>query len=450
MKANILLVFRHNEARLLVADALSNDYAVINAATGEGALDELRGGDYTVIVTNDILDDMTGEELAASARTIRPEIRVVITSTHENIDNAINVLGHGEFVYVSKPLSAARVRHAVALELDRANLHAENWALKARVDGIDPLGVLIGSSMAIEHVRERIKYVGAASAPVLITGARGTGKQQAADAIHRASDFSQGPMVQVDCTTTPEELLEKEMFGADHGHSVRGKCDYARGGTLMIAGVDHMPAAVQERLMSFLRERGNETRVIATTRKDLKPLVQSGEFREDLLYAINVLSVDMPTLYERRADIPALVVYFIKYSSALNAVPPVTFSADAVERLCNMKWHGNVRELRNVVERAVLMGGGGVVNVSDLQLDAQPTSNIRLPEVEGVFRAGSIREMEKLMILNRLRENDENRTRSAETLEISVRTLRNKLNEYNVGRKRTQDVRRDETDVLMV
>ncbi len=438
MTTNILLVFRHNEAGALVADALCEDYEITEVGTGEAALDTLRSGDYSIIVTNDTLEDMTGEELAASARAIRQEVRVVITSTRENIDNAIKMLGLGEFEYVSKPLSPARVQHAVALELDRAKLYAENWALKARVEGVDPSGVLIGSSMAIEHVRERIKYVGVASASVLITGAGGTGKHQAADAIHRASDRRQGPLVQVDCSRTPGEALEKELFGFGESHSARGKCDYARGGTLLITGIDDMPVTVQKRLMSILRSSEDEIRVIATTQTDLKARVQLGEFREDLFYAVNVLNLDMPTLNERRADIPALVTYFVRYASALNAVPSVVFSVEAIERLSKLKWHGNVRELRNVVERAVVTGGGGVIAASDLQVGTEPAGDAHMSGVEEVFRTGSIREMEKLMILNRLRENDENRTRSAETLEISVRTLRNKLNEYNVGRKHMQ------------
>lgn len=440
MKTNVLIVFRHEEARAFVTHALADDYAVASVNSGSDALERVRSGDFSVVVANDTLGDMTGEELATKARAIRPGTRVVITSTRDNIENAISVLGPGQFVYVEKPLSAPRLAHAVAVELDRATLYAENWKLRARVDGVDPMGLLIGSSMAIDHIRERVRYIGAARANVLITGANGTGKQLAAEAVHRSSARATGPLVRVDCATSTEETLERELFGFHHADAVgrrrreRGKLEAADGGTLLVLEVGELSPGLQGRLMEALRDNGNDTRVIATTRRDLKEQSRAGAFREDLYYAINVLTIEMPTLRERRADIGALAAYFAAYFAARSGIAPVEFTPAAIERLGGAPWRGNVRELQNVIEHAVLTSGGGVVDADDLNMTVSGGSGPGIDEVERVFRFGAVREMERLMILNRLREKNDNRTRSAESLDISVRTLRNKLNEYNVTR----------------
>lgn len=438
---SILIVFRHEETRTMVTDALAGDYAVTAADTGEAALEHLRSGDFELVVADDTLSDMTGEELATRTRAAMPEVRVVIASKRESVDSAIDLLGVGRFVYVEKPLSAARVRNAVAIERERASLHVENLALRARAGDIDAEGgVLIGTSMAIEHVRGRVKFVADSSAPVLITGESGTGKRVAAEAVHRASPRAHAPLVTVDCGATPDHMIERDLFGFQrngaHGAPTRerGKIERARGGTLVLIEVGDIPTVLQTMLLHSLREAENDVRVIATTRHDLRARVGTGEFREDLFYTLNVLAVEMPTLCERRADIPALALYFMKHSAARNRARPVQFTPEAMERLSNSAWRGNVRELQNVVERCVLLGAGGTVDTDDLQMDEGAGGSSEMARLEHVFRTGSIREMEKLMILNRLKEKNDNRTRSAESLEISVRTLRNKLNEYNVRR----------------
>lgn len=447
MPATILSVFRHREARALVERALADDHAVIATETGAAALAALREHDCDVVVTNDTLDDMTGEELATRVRALRPSTRVIITSTPENIDNAIRVLGAGEFIYVTKPLSAGRVRHAVGVEIENAILFAENWKLRARLDGIDPVGLLVGSSAAIENLRERIRFVATSSAPVLISGDKGTGKAVAAEVIRRMGDRVGQSLQRVDCSTTPSDLIEQELFGLERTDASgrlrkeRGKVELARGGTLLIAEICDMSAANQEKLLAELAEFGDEVRVIATTSVDLKQRLRSSAFREDLYYTINTLSVEMPTLHERRADIPALAAHFVKYGAARNGVAPAALSPAALERLGSAAWRGNVRELQEVVERAGLKCAGEVVAADDLRMSPWGGAQADVDEVRRVFRHGSVRAMEKLMIINRLRENDDNRTRSAETLEISVRTLRNKLNEYNMGRRRAATVK---------
>jgi DNA-binding NtrC family response regulator len=440
MPANILSVFSRPEERALVERAIGDEHAVVTAESAAAALEVLSRRGCAAAIVDETLEDASGEELASRLRAVAPSLRVVIAASAQAVDHAIDVLGPCEFVYATKPLSAARVRHAVALELERASLVAENWRLRARLERVDPTGVLVGLSAAAANLRERIRFAAASDAPVLVGGEEGTGKVLAAEAIHRSSERAGGPMRRVDCEVTPDELLAGELFGFERsgGRREPGKLELCRGGTLVVAEVGEMSPEIQAEFAAALARAGDDVRVIATTSVDLRERVRDGAFDESLYYTINTLSVEMPALRERRADIPALAVHFARLGAARGGMPAAELTSSAIERLTRYEWRTNLRELQEVVEQAVLGAGGGSVDADDLRMTRSGAGRGYTDEVERVFRTGSVRAMEKLMILNRLRENDQNRTRSAESLEISVRTLRNKLNEYNVGRKQTE------------
>jgi len=437
----ILLVFSHAEASAFVAGALSGKYEISTVATAEDALEQLAENDYTVLVTNDTLDDMTGEALAARAASVRPNVRVVITSTPHRADDAIRNLGVEDVVYVDKPLSVARVQHAARLAFERARLEVEVSDLKARLGEDEPALELVGSSMAVEHLRERIAFVAGSDAHVLVTGEVGTGRRVVASEIHRKSRRSVGPLFAVDCETTPAETLAQELFGVVRPGGggdveVRGKFDLARGGTLVVAEIGYMEPELQETLLGAMGESRGEVRVIATTRHDLKERVQSGAFLRALLYAVDAFGVEVPSLRDRRQDVPALVARTLRLVASELGIPQPGVSADALDRLSGARWKGNVRELQNVLRRAATrLRADAAIEANDLQIGPSSAAKMDTGRVEHTFRFGSIREMEKLMILNRLEENEQNRTRSAESLEISVRTLRNKLHEYNIPSK---------------
>jgi DNA-binding NtrC family response regulator len=439
--SRILLVFSHAEASAFVAGALSGQYEIATVATAEDALERITENDYAVLVTNDVLDDTTGEALAARAKSLRPNLRVVITSTPGGADDAIRNHGAEGVVYVDKPLSVARIQHAARLAFERAHLEVEVAALKARLGEDEPALELVGSSMAIEHLHERIAFVAGSDAHVLVTGEVGTGRRVVAREVHRKSRRSSGPLFVVDCETTPVETLAQELFGvvrpgAGGDVEVRGKFDLARGGTLVVAEIGYMEPELQETLLGAMGESRGEVRVIATTRHDLKERVQSGAFLRALLYAVDAFGVEVPSLRDRRQDVPMLVARTLRLVASELAIPEPRISPDALDRLTGARWKGNVRELQNVLRRAATrLGAGEAIETTDLQIAPSSTSKMDMGRVEHTFRFGSVREMEKLMILNRLEENEQNRTRSAESLEISVRTLRNKLHEYNIPSK---------------
>lgn len=289
---------------------------------------------------------------------------------------------------------------------------------------------LLGNSVRIEHVRERIRIVAGTAAPVLVSGEKGTGKTLAAEEIHRLSARPDTVLERIDCAVMPESLFETKLFG---DNEVDGALTRAAGGTLVLENVEHSPRIVQERLIEVLK-REHDVRLIATTATVLADEVKQGRFREDLHYRLGVVEVVMPPLRERRDDIPLITDHFIATLSRAHDKEPITLSDSAVHKLTSGHWRSNLRGLRSAIERAVVLRGGHTVHADDFPLDS--SHERRMSEVEEAFRFGSIRDMEKLMILARLDDTGQNRTRAAHTLDISVRTLRNKLHEYNVMRPR--------------
>ena len=328
-----------------------------------------------------------------------------------------------------------RVSDVVQKALRCGELAREIRSLRRRLREGSSSRSLVGTSNAIQHIRERVRLVAGTRAPVVVTGESGTGKEIVAREIHRLSERGDGPFILINCAAVPGPVLDRELFG----RSEEGKFDAASGGSLVIDEIGDMPLEIQAKLLGVLQSghipgEGSEegvaidARLIATTSEALPALVQRGSFRQDLFYRLNVVPIALPPLRERREDIPLLVHHFIDQFSQSTDKDPVRLTDGAMRLLCEADWQGNVRELENMVERLVILAPGATLDEDYFEFDDDRTG--RLATMERTFRHGSIRDMERLMIVHRLGANEQNRTHAAKTLKISVRTLRNKLREY--------------------
>lgn len=453
MKKILLVVDDVPEEKDLMLDALKPDYEVRRVTRGADALEKITSAPIDMVITDVAVPDMNGEELTARIKELCPDMPVLAVTARGTVENAIKTMKLGVFDYLEKPFSVEKLKHVIGKAFEYSSLKRENKALQVLLNEHERVKSLVGNSVQLQHVREKIRLVAKTNATILITGESGTGKEVVAHEIHRLSNRSDKPFVMVDCASIPANLLESELFGCEKGsftgaiNSRPGKFELAHQGTILLDEIGEMEYSIQTKLLrviqdgEFDRVGGSkpvkvDARIIATTNRTLKEEIKKGRFREDLFYRLNVVPMEIPPLRERREDIPLLVNHFIEIFSARNAKDPIVLTEAAVKKLCNAYWRGNVRQLQNVIERAVILRGG--MNLDEDYFQFENEREEQMSRVEQAFRFGSIRDMEKLMILNRLKDQNENRMRSADSLDISVRTLRNKLNEYNVPKKTRQ------------
>ncbi len=461
MKRRLLIVDDLPAVRDFFVDALRSDYDVVCAESGVEALDLLSSEPVDMLVTDIAMPDMSAEALTKRVKERYPQLPVVAVTAYGNVDSAVKLMRLGAFDYIEKPFTIKRLKHTIGRAFEIASLRNENRALQMRLGEQDQVKALVGNSVALQQVREKTKLVARTSATVLITGESGVGKELVAQEVHRLSDRSDQPLVKVDCASIPVSLLESELFGREERasagaiHSEPGKFELADHGAILLAEVGEAGHVIQAKLLRVIQEGefdrvgGSkpikvDVRVIATTSRDLKDEISKGRFREDLYYRLNVVPVEVPPLRDRREDIPLLIGHFIDMFSRKNGAHAIKLTESAVQKLGNACWKGNVRQLENMIERAVILKGGMTLDADDFQFENDRDE--QLSRLEHAFRHGTISEMEKLMILSRLKDNGDNRTRSAESLDISVRTLRNKLNEYSVPKKGR--VSREETPAV--
>jgi DNA-binding NtrC family response regulator len=423
----VLLVGVVNDVESEVRKCSPDNYEVVAVPSGSEAVSLLSRESFDVVV-----GDIGTREARAEALTNwlgYAESKPLIIATRSTSESLIAVDD-----CIDWPPNAAKIIHSIARTIDYAELRRENHALTQRVREAEALQSIVGISDVIDDVRERIRRVSASDVAVLICGEPGTGKELAAREIHRLSRRAAKPLVKVHCAGVSEQVLEGELIG----HSgVPGRLELAHGGTLLLDNIGALPGTVQARLVQVIKDgsfrHGGRTvpvhtRIVATTDQDLTHAVSEGSFREDLLYRINVVPIDMPPLRARRNDIPLLVAHVIDRFARATGNTQARVSNAALSKLSAGYWRGNVRELENVVERALVLASGDVLGPEQFSFDDHRDQ--LLSEVEDAFRFGSIRHMERLMILNRLGDNEGNRTHAAATLDISVRTLRNKLRDY--------------------
>jgi DNA-binding NtrC family response regulator len=441
-----------------ILDALNAEYDATGVESGNEAIDFLSCSTADLVIADVAMPDMGSEELTKKIKQKHSDVPFVAVTAHGNAENASKLMRLGAFDYIEKPFTVKRLKHTVEKAFAFASLETENRVLQTRLGEQEQVRKLVGNSAQMEHLREKVVLVSRTSATILITGESGVGKQAVAHEIHRLSERSDRPFVKINCGAIPPSLQRRELFGCESTDHTRpnatdpGKFELADRGTIMLGEIGELEPAIQEQLLqvvqegSFQREGCEQpvevnVRVVATTSRDLKEDIRKKRFREDLFYRLNVVPLEVPPLRDRREDIPLLISHFNGVFAAKHNSDPITLTEPAIEKLCSAYWKGNVRQLQNVLERAVILQPGMTLDADHFQFESERDE--QLSQVEKAFRFGTIREMEKLMILNRLKDNRNNRTRSAETLDISVRTLRNKLNEYNVPKKHQQAATED-------
>jgi DNA-binding NtrC family response regulator len=373
----ILIIEDEAAIRRVLVKILSEEndtYNVDEAEDGLVGVEKIKKEDYDLILCDIKMPKMEGVEVLEAVKKLKPEIPIVMISGHGDLDTAVNTMRLGAFDYISKPPDLNRLLNTVRIALDRNKLVVENKMLKKKVSKNYEM---IGESKAIEQIKTMIDKVAPTDARVLITGPNGTGKELVAHWLHQKSDRSKGPMIEVNCAAIPSELIESELFGHVKGAFTSankdraGKFEAANGGTIFLDEVGDMSLSAQAKVLRALQESriqrvGSDkdikvdVRVIAATNKNLKEEIEKGKFREDLYHRLAVILIEVPALNNRREDIPLLVDHFSDKICTEHGNPKKLFSDKAIKLLQNYDWTGNIRELRNVVERLIILGGNEV------------------------------------------------------------------------------------------
>jgi DNA-binding NtrC family response regulator len=384
--SKILIIEDEASIRRVLTKILSEEndtYQVEEAEDGVQGLEKIKNFDYDLVLCDIKMPKMDGEELLEAVKKIKPEIPIVMISGHGDMETAINTMRLGAFDYISKPPDLNRLLNTVRNALDKKQLVVENKILKKKVSKNYEM---IGNSEPINHIKQMIEKVAQTDARVLITGPNGTGKELVAHQLHEKSERAAYPLIEVNCAAIPSELIESELFGHVKGaftSAVKdraGKFEAADGGTIFLDEIGDMSLAAQAKVLRALQESliqrvGADkdikvnVRVVAATNKDLKKEIEEGRFREDLYHRLAVILIKVPALNDRRDDIPLLIEHFASKIAEEQGNAQKTFSTEATKLLQEYDWTGNIRELRNVVERLIILGGNEI-SETDVKLFA--------------------------------------------------------------------------------
>ncbi len=382
----ILIIEDEASIRRVLSKILKEEnpaYETIEAEDGKQGLEMFSNDDYDLVICDIKMPKMDGVELLEAAKKIKPEVPFLMISGHGDVETAVQTMRMGAFDYISKPPDLNRLLHVVRNALDKKVLLTENTILKKKVSKNFEM---IGTSSGMQHVKELIEKVSTTEARVLITGENGSGKELVAHWLHQKSERSNGPFIEVNCAAIPSELIESELFGHVKGaftSAVKdraGKFEAANGGTLFLDEIGDMSLSAQAKVLRALQENkvsrvGSEkdikvdVRIIAATNKNLKKEIEENKFREDLYHRLAVILIQVPSLNDRREDIPELISFFADKIAEEQGNATKKFTGKAIKMLQEYDWTGNVRELRNVVERLIILGGE-VVDENDVSLFA--------------------------------------------------------------------------------
>ena len=439
-KISILIVDDEESVRdSLYSWFIEDRYRVECAENAKIALSMLESESFDIILADIKMPGMDGMEMLRRIKTMRKESIVIMMTAFATVDTAVQALKDGAFDYVTKPFDPDDLSHLIRNAAKLITLADENVVLKEKVMMLENVEDLIGKSDAMQKVLGQVESVAQSNSSVIITGESGTGKELIAKAIHSNSPRKFFPLVSVHCGALTESLLESELFGHEKGaftgamYNRKGRFEMADSGTIFLDEIATISTKMQIELLrvletkKFVRVGGNKEitsdfRVICATNKDLKSMVEKGTFREDLFYRLNVVNIHIPPLRERMGDIPLLVEYFIKkYCTSMNK-PPITIDSAALRRLEEFSFPGNVRELENMVERAIVIGNGKKIQVRDLPLEKNLIDS----------SAESLDDHEKNHIFQILTKYDWNITRAAKALKVDRVTLYNKIRKYEL------------------
>ena len=451
MKAKILVVDDESSHRQMIKAVLSAEgYEIREAADGNQAVKAVEEKFHDLILMDIRMPGLSGIEALQKIKDISPGIPVIIMTAYASVNTAIDALKSGAYDYLTKPLDIEELKILVAKALQFQKLEQENIYLKEQLNNRFDFSSIIGRSPSMKQLFETMALVAPSEAGVLIVGESGTGKELIANAIHQNSSRAQRPFIKVNCAALPETLLESELFGHEKGAFTgatarkQGRFQLAHNSSILLDEIGEMSPTTQAKILRVLQEREFEpigstqtirvdTRVIAATNKNLEEEIKKGRFREDLFYRINVVTIAVPPLRERREDIPLLADFFLKRFAEKNRRVINGFTPRAMDLFMRYDWSGNVRELENVVERAVIMARGEMITPMEFPKNLKEL-DVELKEPNLDLSPGrSLKEVEKEMILRTLAETDGNRTHAANILGISRRTLQLKLKEYGIN-----------------
>jgi len=442
----LLVVDDDYSIRTIMQEAFSEKkYNVKVCESGEQALNIIKKQEFDLVITDLMMDGISGLQLMEDALKIQENLGFLIITAYGTIKTAVEALQKGAYDFVTKPFSISHIKSRVDRFIEFEGLKEENRKLKKKLSFEKKFNKLVGKSDGMKMIHEQIEIVADSDAPVFIQGESGTGKELIAQAVHDNSNRRNQPFIKVNCPAIPETLFESTLFGHEKGaftsaiRTYKGLFEEASEGTLLLDEISEMPTSMQAKLLRVLQEGritrvGSakeipiDVRVIATTNRDIQETINEKKFRSDLFFRLNVFPIMVPSLRSRPDDIPVLIDHFIKKFKDKYNYEKKELSKETMEVLSRRQWPGNVRQLENLVERAILYSGKKeFLTLSHFSLEPD-----NMQKETDYFEGGivSIAEMEKKLILKTLEKTKNTRTKAADILGISVRTLRNKLNQY--------------------
>src|SRR5271165_702132 len=450
MVPSVLIVDDEKHTREGLQQALAEGYDVSVAASADEAFNLMDAQPFDVILTDLRMPGKSGLRVIDRALALPNKPAVLMMTAYGNIDTAVEAMRRGAVDFLTKPVNIERLDVLIRRALKAKTLEVEVKQLHERLDEKFDLGGIVGNSPLLKEVIERVKKVAQSKATILIEGESGTGKELIAQAIHQASPRSMGPFIAVHCAALSEGLLESELFGHEKGSFTGaterriGRFESADGGTLFLDEIGEISPAIQVKLLRFLETKsiervgGSKTveldvRLVTATNRNLEQLVREGKFREDLFFRLDVVRFVMPPLRQRREDIPALLAHFIKQFSEENGVPPIEIEPGAMRTLQAYSWPGNIRELRNFCENAIVMRKGS--KLTEFDLDPRFRGAAEPAPSAGGADGGpsptlSVEQNEKRILREALIKSRGNRTKAAGLMGISRRTLHRKLAQW--------------------
>lgn len=439
----VLVVDDEEGIRESLSDIFEDEgYNVLTSGTGEDALKKAKDNQVDLVLLDIWLPGIDGLETLGKLKAVHSELPIIMISGHGNIELAVKATRIGAYDFLEKPLSLERVLLVAQRALEKRSLELENKALRKN---LEKKWKLIGSSQKIVQLRNQIDLAAQSNSRVLILGESGSGKELVAHILHEQSSRSDKSFIEMNCAAIPKELIESELFGHEKGSFTgaferkKGKFELADNGTLFLDEVGDMSLTTQSKVLrvietqNFQRVGGSkniqvDVRIIAATNKDLLEEVKKGGFREDLYYRLNVIPIQVPPLRERKSDIPELVLYFLEYFALEYGKKPKKFTTDALKTLESFDWPGNIRELKNVLERLVIMSHSNTITPRDIVT----ISAIR----NDYFTMKTLKEaresFEKDFILKKLEENNWNISKTAEMLDMERSNLHRKIKAYDI------------------
>jgi two-component system, NtrC family, response regulator AtoC len=457
MSERILLIEDDQSFRAMLGEALADKgYLVAAASSAEEGVSRLQKDSFDLVLTDVKLPGMSGIESIPRLKKADPDVDIIVMTAFSTREMAVEAVKLGAYDFFSKPFSLAEMEVVVRRALEKRQLQSEVESLRETIKRGGSLGKIVGQGIAMRSIGALVEKIAGLDTTVLITGESGSGKELISDTLHSLSPRASGPFVKVNCAAIPENLLESELFGHEKGAftgattSRPGKFEQARGGSILLDEIGDMPLSIQPKLLRVVEQKQVErlgggrpvdvdVRIIAATNQDLQSQVREKTFREDLFYRLNVATIHLPPLRERKEDLPFLAAHFLEKVNARLGTNFTGFTAEAVEELMCHDWPGNVRELANAIERAAIVGQGSHLSREEIHLAFQ--KDLRLVQVPVSAHTPSLKEtlaeVEKGLILNALTKSNGKQTQAAAMLGISPKNLWNKLQKHGIEPKGT-------------